>query len=432
MKRLNRRAWLAVFGGLLAAITLTTALVIGSSSGGYKATTTQSSKANCGTQFSVTPSSAAIGSNITISGANWPKSQSVGIFFVDAARTLRPFTLATSTVQDNGTWTVTTAIPRTITFNLVGDEGTGSAPQSTAQETVSTGHYVIYAASGDTKAYNIAGVCPVNFTVTKTAQKAASSSSSSFGDIAAPLAIVLSLLMLALLIALRRKWFANFAGWKLAGSAVTVALVAIVLIPLLSNSATPAHAGFATGPGTTLYSDDFESDQLGAVPVGWTIEVGTSWPVTLDGTQVLKQAQTSLSPLYGIYAGSSAWTDYSVSASIKPGAGSTSYGGLVSLDARRQDVNNFYTLLVKNGNAWYLGKKVAGNFTTLASGFTSYGTTTWYSWTLTVNGTTISASINGATLSTVTDRAFSSGNIGFKTHAQSEFDNVLVTDLSST
>jgi hypothetical protein len=213
---------------------------------------------------------------------------------------------------------------------------------------------------------------------------------------------------------------------------VTVALVAIVLVPLLSNGVTPAHAGFASSPGTTLYSDDFESDQLGTVPVGWTIEVGTSWPVTLDGTQVLKQAQTSLTPLYGIYAGSSSWTDYSVSASVKPGAGSTSYGGLVALDARRQDINNFYTLLVKDGYAWYLGKKVAGNFTTLASGFSNYGTSTWYNWTLTVTGTTISASVNGTTLSTVTDKSFSAGNIGFKTHAQSEFDNVVVTDLTAT
>lgn len=48
---LNRQARLAVFGGLLAAIALTTGLVISSSSGGQGAAKTQMSKANCGTQL---------------------------------------------------------------------------------------------------------------------------------------------------------------------------------------------------------------------------------------------------------------------------------------------------------------------------------------------------------------------------------------------
>lgn len=434
MKRMSRGAWLAVFGGLLVAIALVTALALGSTGGAPKASNSgQTARANCGTQFSVTPASAAVGSTVTLSGSNWPASKTVGVFLVDAARTLRPFTLATSTVQQNGRWTVTTAIPASVTINLVGDEGTGSAPQTSAQEAVSAGKYLIYAASGDSKGYSISGVCPVNFTVLKGAPKTASSSShsSGFGSIAAPLAVVLSLLMLALLIALRRKWFAEFAGWKLAGSFVMVALLAAILVPLLSSSATPVRAGFASTPGATLYSDDFESDQLGTVPVGWTIEAGTSWPVTADTTQVLKQTMTNTTVLYGIYAGSSTWTDYTVSASVEPGVNGTAYGAVVALDGRRQDVNNFYSLLIKNGNAWYLGKKVNGVFTTLASGFGSYSSTTWYTWTLSFTGASISASVNGTTLSTVTDRVFSAGNIGFKTTAQSEFDNVLVTANSS-
>ncbi len=158
------------------------------------------------------------------------------------------------------------------------------------------------------------------------------------------------------------------------------------------------------------------------------MEAGTNWAVQVDGTQALEQTNTSNSTLYGIYAGSASWTDYSVAASVKPGAGSTAANtSVVALDGRRQDVNNFYSLLVKNGNAWYLGKKVNGVWTTLAQGSTSYNTTAWYSWTLTMTGTTVSASINGTTLATVTDSTFAAGNIGFKTRNQSGFDNVVVT-----
>ena len=426
MKRMTRTAWLAVCGGLLVAIALATALTLGAGPESQQGSTSaQTLRASCGTRFSVSPASTSVGSNITISGSNWPQNQPVGVFFVDAARTLRPFTLATSTVQQNGTWTVTTAIPGSITFNLVGDESKGSAPQSTVKETISAGHYLIYAASGDTKSYNIKGVCPVNFTVLGTTS--ATSSSSGLGDISAPLAVVFSLLMLALLIALRRKWFAHFAGWKLAGSMLMVALTATMMIPLLSSSSVPAHAGFMTTPGTVLFSDDFESDTVGSVPNGWTVETGTAWSTQVDGTQVLKQGSTSTSTLYGIAAGSLSWTDYSVSASVKPGVGSTYYGAVVALDGRRQDISNFYTVLLKNGNSWYLGKKVNGVFTTLASGFTSINSSSWYTWTLSMTGSSISASMNGATLSTVNDSTFSAGNIGFKTTAQAEFDNVSVT-----
>ena len=193
-------------------------------------------------------------------------------------------------------------------------------------------------------------------------------------------------------------------------------------------TATVAPTPTATPSSNTLYSDDFEADAIGAVPAGWSIEAGSSWSVQQNGSHALEQTSASTSTLYGISTGSPTWTDYTVAASVQPGAGSDVSGtSVVAIEGRRQDVNNFYSLLIKNGSEWYLGYKLNGNWSTLANGTMSYTTTTWYNWTLTMTGTTISASINGVTLATVKDSTFSAGNIAFKTRNQSAFDNVLVT-----
>lgn len=202
--------------------------------------------------------------------------------------------------------------------------------------------------------------------------------------------------------------------------------------PVFASAFTPHSAitSVNAAPGTVLYSDDFESDTIGSTPAGWTPDAGTTWSIQLDGAQVLAQTSSNYNNFYGIHAGSSTWTDYTLSASVKPGVnGTLQYHSSVRLDGRRQDNNNMYSMSVQNGNVWYLGKRVNGAFTTLAQGATSYNTTSWYTWTLSFSRDTISASINGATLASVTDRAFSSGNISFWTHSQSELDNVVVTAL---
>jgi hypothetical protein len=154
--------------------------------------------------------------------------------------------------------------------------------------------------------------------------------------------------------------------------------------------------------------------------------------VQQNGSNALEQTSANNGTLYGVYAGSSTWINYTLAASVQPGAGSTTNGtSVVSIEGRYQDANDFYGLLVKNGSQWYLGYKQNGNWNTLANGTSAYNTTSWYTWTLTMNGTSISASINGVTLATANDSTFSSGSIGLKTRNQSAFDNVLVTAIGS-
>ncbi len=382
--------------------------------------------------FTVSPNAGPIGTKLTIKGAHWPTGEQVGIYFVDSARQLHPFNLGSPQVLSDGSWQLTIAVPATVIFAPVGDEGTG-APVT---QKVTTGNYLIYAATGDPNGFSIDQVSPDKFTITAGPVASTDAAATPSNGVILWVDIGLGALILALLavvaVLAKRRWNRR----KVGGAAAIIALVVVVSGALLTVSTFSAHSVNASpavpAAGAVLYSDNFDSDTVGSLPAGWTIEVGTTWTVQVDGSNVLEQTSSSTSPLYGIYAGDPTWTDYSLSASVKPGPGSTVYGtSVVAIDGRRQDANNFYTLLVKNGNAWYLGKKVSGNFTTLAWGSTSYNTTTWYTWTLTMTGTTISASINGTTLATVTDSAFSSGNISFKTHDQSEFDNVVVTSTGS-
>lgn len=138
---------------------------------------------------------------------------------------------------------------------------------------------------------------------------------------------------------------------------------------------------------------------------------------------VLAQGNPSTANEYTISAGSPTWTNYTAQASVKPGANDLSQ--TTDLMARFTDDNNHYSLVLKNNNEWYLGKRVSGNWTTLANGTFSYSSQ-FYTLALTVNGSTISAAINGKVVATVTDTSFASGKFAFLTSAESELDNVVV------
>ncbi|HKS69502.1 MAG TPA: RHS repeat-associated core domain-containing protein, partial [Ktedonobacterales bacterium] len=185
----------------------------------------------------------------------------------------------------------------------------------------------------------------------------------------------------------------------------------------------------SAAPPDTLFSDNFEQDTLGAAPAGWSVTSGT-WAVENDGTHVLQQTDTTIASSVYItpsVAGSANWTNYTVSADVKPGADNTSVTS-ANLMGRYTDTNNHYSLILKNNSEWWLGVKQAGNWTTIANGTFSYNSNTFYTLTLSLQGTTISGSINGTVVGSGTDSTFSSGGIGFSTAANSEIDNVSVVD----
>jgi pectate lyase len=176
--------------------------------------------------------------------------------------------------------------------------------------------------------------------------------------------------------------------------------------------------------------DDFQSATPGSAPASWTVENG-SWTVQQEGTtsgglpnDVLAQGSPSTAGDYTITAGSSAWTNYTVQARVKPGANDLYQPN--DLMARFTNDDNHYSFLLKNNDEWYLGKRVDGTWTTLAQGTYSYSSR-FYTLKMTLNGAAITAAIDGKVVATVNDTSFASGKIGFLTSAESALDDVVVT-----
>jgi hypothetical protein len=95
-------------------------------------------------------------------------------------------------------------------------------------------------------------------------------------------------------------------GRRTVRSLAGASLLALALV--VQGSIQAPIPGYAA---TVLYSDDFESDAIGASPAGWLAVSGT-WSVALDGTHVMKQTDTSTATAKSISAGLATWTDYAV------------------------------------------------------------------------------------------------------------------------
>ncbi len=184
--------------------------------------------------------------------------------------------------------------------------------------------------------------------------------------------------------------------------------------------ATPT-ATYTPITGGTLFSDDFEADQLGAAPANWAATGGT-WTVTQDQSHVAAETRT-VSPAAELTAGSPAWTNYMVSIAVKAPGGTAAFGIL----GRWHDFNDTYMLLLRDGTKWQLAKRVAGAFSQIGSGSFTPVTGAWYTLGLTFSGSTITASINSTVLKTIKDVSLTSGMVGFHTLTAVEYDSVAVT-----
>ena len=91
---------------------------------------------------------------------------------------------------------------------------------------------------------------------------------------------------------------------------------------------------------------------------------------------------------------------------------------------------NGYFLRASDTGAWsILRNNTAGQLTTLRSGTTAaLGTGRWHNLKLGFNGSTITATIDGAVVGTVTDSTFGAGQVGFGTSQgqTAQFDNLQV------
>jgi hypothetical protein len=187
----------------------------------------------------------------------------------------------------------------------------------------------------------------------------------------------------------------------------------------------PTPAATPTPGPATLFSDNFENDTAGATPAGgWSTGNGT-WDVLSDGSKV---AQVSADGVMFVAAdGSSTWTNYKVSASVK--APATGYAKLV---ARYQNASYFYVCGLDNGGTLFLGKLYGGTWYSFSTATFAYSATSWYQVSFSVVGNTLTCSAtdpgNGHTQTvTASESYFSSGPAGLAGSAGAEFDNFTVT-----
>jgi hypothetical protein len=182
----------------------------------------------------------------------------------------------------------------------------------------------------------------------------------------------------------------------------------------------------ATAEAATVFSADFESGSTS----DWSKSGGT-WSVVTDGTKVLQQSDTT-SERAREFGGTTSWTNYAVQARVKATAfGSTS--GVVALTARAAGATRMYRLSLTGAGKVQLEAMNGSAVTVLASLSQTISTSTFYTLRLTTSGTTISGSINGTSVGSVTDPSISSGRIGLLTeHAAGRFDDIVVDDSGTT
>ncbi|WP_433605420.1 ricin-type beta-trefoil lectin domain protein [Dactylosporangium sp. CA-139114] len=100
-----------------------------------------------------------------------------------------------------------------------------------------------------------------------------------------------------------------------------------------------------------------------------------------------------------------------------------------------QNLNGYYFRVTDSG-AWSIrSNNTSGNWRTLASGSTTaLGTGRWHTLSLTVNGSSLTAAIDGTTVGSVSDTAWVAGQVGYGTGqgVTAQFDNLSVTPLGGS
>ncbi|WP_433294849.1 cellulose-binding protein [Actinoplanes sp. CA-030573] len=176
----------------------------------------------------------------------------------------------------------------------------------------------------------------------------------------------------------------------------------------------------------TVFSADFETGSTS----GWSKSGGT-WSITSDGSRVLQQSDSG-SERAREFAGQTSWADYSVQARVKATSFATT-SGVVALTARAAGATRMYRLSLTGGNKVQLETMNGSAVTILASLGQTISTSTFYTLKLSVNGTTISGSINGTSVGSATDSTIGAGRIGLLTeHAAGRFDDVVVDDAGDS
>ena len=165
----------------------------------------------------------------------------------------------------------------------------------------------------------------------------------------------------------------------------------------------PAAAG---GGGGQTVSDDFNRADNADLGANWTVVSGEStW--TINGNTAIPSS--TVADCTERYSGVS-WTDNQSSEANATAGGSSAGAGPGVAVRCASGARTFYRLVIDNAGNWEMGKMVAGTFTSLATGTTTYSAGALIK--LSAIGTTITSTYNGSQIDSRTDSSISSGSPG--------------------
>ncbi|WP_247615826.1 ricin-type beta-trefoil lectin domain protein [Streptomyces sp. MK37H] len=203
--------------------------------------------------------------------------------------------------------------------------------------------------------------------------------------------------------------------------------------------------GTATSPAAHAlalpYRDNFDKDATGTEAT-YLSDMQGSFEARPCANGRSKQCVQQVTPVKPIewqddsdpfsLLGDTSWTDYTVKADVNlQQAGTVELLGRANTQNRPQSHQAAYQLRVSDTGAWSIARNsAAGILTTLTSGtHTALGTGSWHTISLGFSGDGITATLDGATLGTVHDSKYSSGQVGIGVvgYRTDQFDNLSVT-----
>jgi hypothetical protein len=194
-------------------------------------------------------------------------------------------------------------------------------------------------------------------------------------------------------------------------------------VPTPTPTSPPVNA--TPTPPIVLFADNFEQDAIGSNVPGWARSPASAWSIVLDGSHVL--AANGLGWV-SASAGQPGWTDYSVSASVKPSTAASAY-----VLARSPDGVSGIGCGLDQAGVLFLGKR---GVTWLPVATTPYvaNPSLFYNVTVSVQGSNVTCRVTepgtGRTASlSATIPDFPAGQIGAAALQQGRFDNFVVTKL---
>jgi hypothetical protein len=230
-------------------------------------------------------------------------------------------------------------------------------------------------------------------------------------------------------------------------TAVLITLLLISAIFVIGAGCETAPQGGGGGQGNegngqtpppsveTLFSDDFNTDQTGAVPSQWNIVLKDNLVASVKGTTQSNDIFGKVLELKGrliTVSPGATWKDYSIETEFKISNAGEHEGPEVMF--RVQDSDNYYLLATNTqptGTNYILSKVVAGTKSELKqrSSNNRIDDDAWHTLKLNIQGESFTVDVDDSNLlETTLDGTFATGGIGLMSHPFSDilFDNIVV------